>query len=178
MTFLKVMIFHHYLGVNMFKYTVLMFIGLLTFTAVYGGSGEPVTDHTKQKTNASSQVTVYRSPSCGCCEGWVEHIKKHGFDVKDLVVDNVHSIKVQMNVPKNLWSCHTAIIDGYAIEGHVPAADIKKLIQDKPKVAGLAVPQMPIGTPGMEMGNRKDPFNVIAFDSKGHTTIFNQYKDY
>lgn len=125
-----------------------------------------------------SHMKVYRSASCGCCKGWIDHIRENGIEVEDVVVEDVSYFKNKLGVPSELRSCHTGVINGYAIEGHVPAADIKKLIHDKPQVVGLAVPHMPVGTPGMEMGNRKDPFDVISFDDKGDTQVFKQYRDY
>ena len=126
----------------------------------------------------SLEIKVYHSPSCGCCKGWIAHLEKHNFKVHSVLTDDVAVIKTKHGLPKEAASCHTAIIDGYVIEGHVPANDIKRLIKDKPDIAGLTVPQMPVGTPGMEMGERKDPFNVIAFDKKGNFDIFQEYKKY
>ncbi|MGH7998495.1 MAG: DUF411 domain-containing protein [Brasilonema sp.] len=120
-------------------------------------------------------ATVYRSPDCTCCGGWIDHLKAHGFQIKDFPTPDIDAVKQKYNVPDNLASCHTAIVNGYVIEGHVPAQDIKRLLQEKPNVLGLSVPQMPVGTPGMEMGNQKDPFTVFAFDNKSRTAVFNKY---
>ncbi|MBF0273978.1 MAG: DUF411 domain-containing protein [Nitrospinae bacterium] len=125
------------------------------------------------------EALVYYSSSCECCKGWLEHMKKNGFEVKAIAVDDVQPIKEEKKLPPKMASCHTAVIDGYIIEGHVPANDIKRLITEKPKdIVGLSVPQMPVGTPGMEMGDRKDNFDVIAFDKEGNTKVYNSYKDY
>ena len=102
-------------------------------------------------------------------------MKKQGFQTKDLLTSDLEAVKQKYKVPDNLTSCHTAIIDGYAIEGHVPANDIKRLLQEKPNVAGISVPQMPVGTPGMEAGDRRDPFTVFSFDQKGRAKVFNEY---
>ena len=117
-------------------------------------------------------ITVYKSPTCGCCVKWVDHLKENGFEVESRDVKDVSMIKRMAGVDGKLASCHTALVEGYAIEGHVPAADIKRLLQERPAVRGLAVPGMPIGSPGMEQGSRKDPYHVIAFDKGGNTEVF------
>jgi hypothetical protein len=121
-------------------------------------------------------IVVYRSPTCECCGKWLEHMKKNNFNVKDIVTDDVQAIKKKYGVPEAMASCHTAIVDGYVIEGHVPANDIMKLLKTKPKIVGIAVPGMPSGTPGMEMGDRKDSYNVMSFDIENHYEIFNSYE--
>lgn len=121
-------------------------------------------------------ITVYRSPSCGCCHLWVEHLQKHGFQIKEVKTDQVESIKHQVGLPSSLASCHTAIASGYVIEGHVPADDIKHFLQAKPNAAGLAVPQMPAGSPGMEGGDHQDSFSVLMFNRNGKANVFNTYQ--
>jgi len=115
-------------------------------------------------------VVVYKSPACGCCGEWVKHMAANGFrvDVKD--VDDVTPIKRRSMVPDSLASCHTALVGGYAIEGHVPASDVWKLLRDRPRVIGLSVPGMVVGSPGMEQGTPQ-PYATIAFDERG-TRIF------
>ncbi|MCC5667168.1 DUF411 domain-containing protein [Nostoc sp. CHAB 5784] len=120
-------------------------------------------------------ATVYHSPDCNCCGGWIDHLKTQGFQITDFSTPDIETVKQKYNVPDNLSSCHTAIVNGYVIEGHVPADDIKRLLQEKPNVAGLSVPQMPVGTPGMEMGDRKDPFSVLSFNHKDSVAVFNKY---
>ncbi|MEH2421106.1 MAG: DUF411 domain-containing protein [Nostoc sp.] len=120
-------------------------------------------------------ATVYHSPDCNCCGGWIAHLKAQGFKITDFPTPDIETVKQKYNVPDNLSSCHTAIVNGYVIEGHVPADDIKRLLQEKPNIVGLSVPQMPVGTPGMEMGNRKDPFSVFSFDRKNSVAVFNKY---
>jgi hypothetical protein len=122
------------------------------------------------------EIVVYRSPSCGCCGKWLEHLKQNNFNVKDIVTDDMQAIKDKYGVSKEMASCHTALVDGYVIEGHVPAADIKELLRIKPKVTGIAVPGMPSGTPGMEMGGRKDPYNVMSFDRENHYQVFKSHE--
>jgi hypothetical protein len=126
-------------------------------------------------TEKAVDVTVYRSPTCGCCGKWIDHLKQNHFNVKDIVSDDMESIKKKYGVPKEMASCHTAIVDGYVIEGHVPADDINALLKSKPKVVGLAVPGMVTGSPGMEMGGKKDPYDVMSFDKENHFQIFNSY---
>lgn len=122
------------------------------------------------------EITVYRSPTCGCCGKWIDHVKQNHFVVKDIVSDNMQAIKQKYGVPDNLASCHTAIVDGYVIEGHVPATDIQKLLETKPEVVGISAPGMPMGSPGMEMGGRADDFDVVSFDKAGHVEVFAEHK--
>ena len=121
-------------------------------------------------------IVVYRSPSCNCCGKWMEHLKKNNFNVKDIVTHDVQAIKNKYGVSEEMASCHTAMVDGYVIEGHVPATDIMKLLKTKPKIVGISVPGMPSGTPGMEMGGKKDPYNVMSFDRENHYQVFNSYQ--
>lgn len=122
--------------------------------------------------NPVREITVYKSPTCGCCNKWIDHLKQNGFEVKAHNVKDVVPYKIQSGVTPELASCHTAFVDGYTIEGHVPASDIKRLLRERPDVGGLAVPGMPIGSPGMEQGNHKDKYNVISFDKKGNKKVF------
>ena len=120
----------------------------------------------------ATEVTVYKSPTCGCCKKWVEHLEQNGFEVKAYDVRDVVSYKLRMGVPAALGSCHTALVDGYVIEGHVSADDIKKLLTQRPAISGLAVPGMPVGSPGMEQGNRRDRYDVLSFTEDGATAVF------
>ncbi|MBE9005738.1 DUF411 domain-containing protein [Fortiea sp. LEGE XX443] len=127
--------------------------------------------------SAKPEITIYRSPTCSCCGAWLEHVQQHGFKIReDIKTDEMEAIKQKYNLPPELASCHTAIIDGYVMEGHIPADDIKLFLKQKPQLAGLAVPGMPVGTPGMESGNIKQPFTVMTFNQKGEITIFKQWK--
>lgn len=141
-------------------------------------SAESVWDKPKHKLDKSVDIVVYRSPTCACCSKWIAYLKKHHFNVKDIIQDDMQAIKRQFKVPAELASCHTAVVNGYWVEGHVPAGDIKTLLMAKPDVHGISVPAMPTGTPGMEMGGRKDAFNVIALDKKGQVQLYNSYGDY
>jgi hypothetical protein len=117
-------------------------------------------------------VTVFKDPNCGCCKEWVAHLRKHAFQVTSKDTSDVSAVKRTARVPQRLYSCHTAFVNGYVVEGHVPAADVRRLLKEKPKVAGIAVAGMPAGSPGMEVGDRKDPYDVIAFNRDGTTQVF------
>jgi hypothetical protein len=121
-------------------------------------------------------IVVYRSRLCSCCGKWLEHLQENNFNVREIRTGELRAIQDKYGVSQELASCHTAIVDGYVVEGHVPADDIKKLLKTKPKVIGIAVPAMPIGTPGMEMGDEKEAYEVISFDREKHYQIFNSYK--
>jgi hypothetical protein len=133
---------------------------------------------TEPSYSGTLNMTVYRSPSCGCCGVWVEHAKKHGFQIKDVQTEDMEALKQKYNLPSELASCHTAIIDDYVMEGHIPADDIKRFLKQKSNLAGLAVPGMPLGTPGMEAGERKQPFQVLAFNDKREVEVFKEYQSY
>jgi len=118
-------------------------------------------------------VQVYKSPTCGCCANWVAHLQQHGFTTRVTETDDVASIKTQRGVPARVQSCHTAVVDGYVIEGHVPAADVQRLLKERPAVVGIAVPGMPIGSPGMEVpGQKPQKYDVVAFDKQGQIRVF------
>jgi len=126
--------------------------------------------------DASVEIEVYRSPTCGCCGKWIQHLKENNFVVKDNVTNDVQVIKDKYGVPGNMASCHTALVDGYVVEGHVPADDILTLLEKKPNVIGISVPGMPVGTPGMNMGGRKDPYQVVSFDKLKNVQVVNSYE--
>jgi hypothetical protein len=123
-------------------------------------------------------ITVYKSPYCGCCKDWVKHIQDNGFNVTVIEQENVNPTKQRLGVEPRLASCHTATINGYVIEGHVPANDIKKMLQQKLDIKGLAVPGMVMGSPGMEdpAGKKFTPFKVVAFRDNGDKFIFSSYR--
>lgn len=147
-------------------YSVLIVLFITMFTTAYNNNNQ---------THAEEDViTVYKSPTCGCCKNWISHLKDNGFKVKSIDHANMSLIKDKHSVPSGARSCHTAVINDYVIEGHVPAADIKKLLKEKRDVTGLAVPGMPMGSPGME-GDRVDKYSVYEFDKQGKATVVNQY---
>ncbi|HNV75512.1 MAG: DUF411 domain-containing protein [Gemmatimonadetes bacterium] len=124
---------------------------------------------------AKTVIQVYKSPTCGCCTSWVEHIRDSGFqaEVIDVTDEALQQRKSKLGVGPRLASCHTAIVNGYVVEGHVPAADIKRMLSEKPAIIGIAAPGMPVGSPGMEVpGGRKDKYDVVAFSKGGATRVF------
>ena len=129
-------------------------------------------------TKAASKHTlvVYASPQCGCCGDWVEHMEDNGFKTEMRRVNNINEIKKEAGLPRQLASCHTAFINDYLIEGHVPAKDVKRLLREEPQAAGLSVPRMPMGSPGMEIeGRGRDAFDVILFQRNGTQSIYESY---
>lgn len=114
-------------------------------------------------------IRVFKTPTCGCCSKWIEHLEAAGFTVESKDLPDLAQLKRENGVPETLVSCHTALVDGYAIEGHVPAADIERLLAERPDVAGLAVPEMPLGSPGMEHPDpsRHQPYDVLSFGAGG-----------
>ena len=130
---------------------------------------------TKPASDTGPAVAVYKTPTCGCCSKWVDHMKEAGFrmTVTDMPKESLDNVKTKHKVPKAVHSCHTAVVDGYVIEGHVPASEVKRLLKERPKVAGLAVPGMPLGSPGMEVsGVTAQPYDVLSFDAAGTTKVF------
>jgi hypothetical protein len=123
---------------------------------------------------ASNEVMVYKTPTCSCCGLWVKHMRDKGFVVNVQDVPSTDVYRRKYGVPEQLSSCHTAIVEGYAIEGHVPAAEIQRLLKERPKAAGLAVPGMPLGSPGME-ATHSEEYEVLLFKRDGKTSIYKQY---
>ena len=123
------------------------------------------------------RVDVWKSPSCGCCKDWVKHLEANGFTVRVFDTGNT-TMRARLGMPEQLGSCHTAVVGGYVLEGHVPAADVKKLLAAKPQALGLAVPGMPIGSPGMdgpEYGPKRDAYDVLLVSRDGGTRVFTSY---
>lgn len=123
----------------------------------------------------AADLTIYKSPYCGCCTAWAEQVEEAGFNVTVVEQANNHQLRKEHAVSPKLASCHTAIVDGYAIEGHVPINDIKRLLREKPALAGLAVPGMPASSPGMDVPGNTDPYQVIAFDKNGNMSVYSQH---
>jgi len=124
--------------------------------------------------HAADTIEVWKDPGCGCCTKWVDHLKAAGFKVRTHEVNNVNEARAWNGVPQALGSCHTARVGGYALEGHVPAADIKRLLRERPKASGLAVPGMPLGSPGME-ADRTQPYDVMLFTADGRARVYRHY---
>lgn len=128
----------------------------------------------------SGDIFVYKSPTCGCCKTWISHLEKEGFTVTSEDVKDVTPYKNKYGVSRGMSSCHTALIEGYVVEGHVPAWDVERMLKEKPDIVGLTVPRMPKGTPGMEMNeanDKKDPYDVLAITKDGSTYVFTSYPD-
>lgn len=140
----------------------LLVIGALT-RPLWATAGAPVID-------------VYKSPACGCCGKWEDHLKANGFKVRSHDTHDVASHKTRLGVPAGLGSCHTAEVNAYLVEGHVPAGDIKRLLREKPAARGIVVPAMPVGSPGMEQGKRQDRYDVLLVEPDGRTRIYSRYR--
>ena len=141
--------------------TSLSVLAVLMLVASYGGAQQ----------QQQPSVEVYKEATCGCCAMWVDHLRRNGFATTVKNVDDMDAVKARFGVPRQAESCHTAVVGGYVIEGHVPASDIKRLLAERPAVKGLAVPGMPIGSPGMEGAGAK-PYNVFSFDAQGRPQVF------
>lgn len=122
-----------------------------------------------------TEVQVFKSPSCGCCGSWVEHMRAAGFAVKVTEVNDTTAARKRLGLPDRYGSCHTATVAGYVLEGHVPAADVKRLLATRPKAIGLAVPGMPPSAPGMDVPGRKDPYQVLLVDALGQSSVYASY---
>ena len=120
-------------------------------------------------------IHVYKDPSCGCCGKWVEHLEAAGFSVTVKAVESTSVMRRRLRMPQEYGACHTATINGYVLEGHVPAEEVKRLLATRPAAVGLSVPGMPVGSPGMEVGDREDPYEVLLVDGAGKATVFARY---
>jgi hypothetical protein len=149
----------------MHRFIVLLCMSFLVYA--YGAAAQ----------TAQLTVDVYKSPTCGCCGKWIERLRAVGFQVRTTDVPDVSRIKDSRGVPRTVRSCHTAFVGGYVVEGHVPASDVRRLLRERPKVVGIGVNGMPAGSPGMEVpGVPADPYDVVAFDARGKTTVFASYR--
>lgn len=151
----------------MVRFAVIWFLGWLLLLPVLQAFAQP-------RTAAQDTVVVFKSKSCGCCNDWVRHLRTNGFRVDPRDVDDIPGQRAKLGVPQDLGSCHTATVGGYAIEGHVPAADIRRLLKERPRARGLAVPGMPLGSPGMG-GPRKDPYETLLFQPDGSHVVFERH---
>jgi hypothetical protein len=137
-----------------------------------------VATSTPGATEALPRMVIHKSPYCGCCEQWVEHVKRAGFDVEVREMDNLGPIKEALGVPAGAGSCHTAEVGGYFVEGHVPAQDIKRLLADQPAARGLAAPGMPLGSPGMPVpAGQEQPYEVLLIGADGSATVYARHGD-
>lgn len=124
---------------------------------------------------SDSLLKVYKSPTCGCCADWVDHMRAAGFAVETHDTDNLFPIKTMAQIPAGKGSCHTGFIQGYVVEGHVPATEVQRLLKERPEAIGLTVPAMPVGSPGMEMGDRRDPYEVLLILNDGSTEVWSRH---
>lgn len=155
----------------------------LALIACSGGASESQASSARQGAasraapapESATLVTVHKTPTCGCCNAWIDHLRAEGFAVEAVDVADTTPVARRLGVPDELRSCHTAEVRGYAIEGHVPAAEIRRLLAERPDDAGLAVPGMPLGSPGMEVDGRSQSYEVILFDGNGSRTVFANY---
>lgn len=143
------------------RQTAQVFAVVLALLSAVAGAAQPV-------------VTVYKSSTCDCCGKWIEYLRTNGFAVNAIDVRDLSEYNQRLGVPPELVSCHTATVDGYLIEGHVAAREIKRLLAERPKAKGLAVPSMPPGSPGME-GTRSIPYDVLLFQADGKYTVYQKY---
>ena len=121
---------------------------------------------------ADDEVVMYKDPNCGCCGKWAEHMREHGFKVNEVATTQMGQVKGEAGVPQALGSCHTARVGGYVVEGHVPAADVRRMLTEKPAIAGISAPGMPMGSPGMEGPYPADRYDVVSFDAQGRTAVY------
>ena len=150
--------------------TALPLLGAVTAIALLPGTSSATA-------KTATPLEVWKDPNCGCCQDWVDHMQANGFAVKVHETGN-NAVRARLGLPQKLGSCHTALVGGYVVEGHVPASDVRALLQQKPKALGLAVPGMPVGSPGMDgavYGNRRDPYDVLLVARDGTTRVFNSY---
>lgn len=131
----------------------------------------PAADAGQRMVTAADTVVVYMTPTCGCCDDWADHVRTYGFTVVTHHLNDLSAVKRQLGVPAGRISCHTAVVRGYTVEGHVPGDLIVKMLAERPRFRGLAVPGMPMGSPGME-GPYKEPYDVLAFDDDGNVHVY------
>lgn len=151
-----------------------MIVALGAFAYAADESSNPAPEKSKTLGYRPS-IVVYKDPHCDCCERWMQHLEANRFVVRVENVDNLGEIKKRLGIPRDKDACHTGLIEGYFVEGHVPAEDIKRLIRTRPDAKGLVVPGMPIGSPGMEQGKMVQPYDVLLMDVAGKLTVFAQH---
>lgn len=135
----------------------------------------------RARSSARPVIEVWKTPTCGCCKDWIAHLQRHGFEVRAHDVSNAvkNDIRRRLGLPERLGSCHTALAGGYVVEGHVPAREIERLLRERPRALGLAVPGMPVGSPGMdgpEYGGLRDPYDVLLVQRDGTSSVYQSYR--
>lgn len=151
---------------------------VLAGAVLVGGAAIAVAQQPPKPVSSRVAATVWKTPTCGCCSLWVDHLRANGFQVeaKDVSADQVRAVSKAAGLPEDGTSCHTAKIGNYVVEGHVPASDIHRMLKEKPAIAGIAAPGMPMGSPGMDQGGAKEPYDVMAFTKDGKMTVFSKHK--
>lgn len=145
--------------------------GEVTGGAVGEAGATPAASSAPAVADALPTALVYKTPSCGCCSLWVDHMREAGFEVDARDLNDIIPVKIDAGVPPRMSSCHTTLIDGYVVEGHIPAEHVKRLLEERPDVVGIAVPGMPIGSPGME-GIGARPYQVLSWDRQGNVEVY------
>lgn len=150
-------------------------IALNSCTTTQNSMAQLVTDTGIARQSPLPKLTVFRSPTCNCCGKWIEHMEAAGFQIQDEITEDMSTIKQQYGVPDDLSSCHTALVNGYVVEGHVPAEDVQRLLAEQPNVVGIAAPGMPVGSPGMDSGDEVEPYTVFSFTEDGNREPFAEH---
>jgi len=165
-----------------FRYIVALLIAVVLGMVGFSGgvasgntAGWAIAQTLSELPPAAVPMRSYRSPTCSCCGRWVEHMQDAGFQVDDRIAEDMEAVKQELGVPTDLASCHTAVVGGYVIEGHVPATDVQRLLAERPNVAGLAAPGMPVGSPGMETGDTAQPYTIYSFTAAGDVAVFQEH---
>ncbi|MCG8466828.1 MAG: DUF411 domain-containing protein [Gemmatimonadetes bacterium] len=161
------------------RMSALAFVAILASGCATGEAAQdrvPADDVLAALGGEAPTVKVYKTPTCGCCAVWVEHMQEAGFEVEVEDTNDIAAVKAEAGLPPQLQSCHTSFIGDYAFEGHIPAQTIARFLAEKPDVKGLAVPGMPVGSPGMEMGDRVDPYDVLAWSEGGQTSVYESFR--
>lgn len=168
---------------DMKRYMIALAFGLVitgcnaqSGTAEQAGAGAVATGQSASQTTGAKEIVMYKSPGCECCTKWADHMREAGYRVVEHKRDDMNVFKSEHGVTERLASCHTALIDGYVIEGHVPSSDVDRLLKERPKVVGLTAPGMPMKSPGMQAkGLPPKGYDVLAFDQQGEAKVFNHY---
>jgi hypothetical protein len=156
---------------QIFRAAAVLLLPLAVAACNDGRADSPRPSEAQRVANAADTIVVYKTPTCGCCSDWVDHAREHGFTVVAHDLNDLTAVKRQLGVPPGRISCHTSVVRGYTVEGHVPADLIQKMLAERPRIRGLTVPGMPMGSPGME-GPWKDDYDVLAFDDDGNIHVY------
>ena len=155
----------------MMKMGNLPLLAMLGCLLAAAACGNPPADSAAQ----GPELIVYKTPTCGCCGKWSEHMRQNGFRVVERIQEDLSEIKATNHVRPNYASCHTALVEGYVVEGHIPADDVLRLLRERPEIKGITVPGMPAGSPGMEVGDIRQPYQVLSFNESGIIGVFAEH---